>query len=127
MFGLRCEDHTWRRNIVWLERPDAVAWECSTLAAERMAECDLNLLWKLGAPITVKVGGKILSLDEWRKFKGKELDRKSIVVDPHFVGASRYDYRLMPDSPALKLGFQSFDISICGTLKDYPAALDIAN
>src|SRR5690606_2139988 len=55
MFDLRCEEHVWRRNIVWLQNPDAVAWQCSALAAERMRECDRNLFWKEGQPVTVKV------------------------------------------------------------------------
>ncbi|MFA5057539.1 MAG: right-handed parallel beta-helix repeat-containing protein [Opitutaceae bacterium] len=123
MFDLRCEDHIWRRNIIWLENPDAVAWQSSVPAAERMTECDQNLFWKQGAPITVKMGDKILSLEEWRRFGGLNHDGRSIVADPRFVDAPRHDYRLQTDSPALKLGFQPFDISACGLLPDYPATV----
>lgn len=124
MFDLRCEEHVWRRNIVWLQNPDAVAWQCSALAAERMRECDRNLFWKEGQPVTVKVTEKILSLEDWRRFQGLHRDRYSIVADPLFVDAERHDYRLRPDSPAFKLGFEPFDISACGLLEDYPENLE---
>jgi len=36
-------------------------------------------------------------------------DLGSIVADPKFVGPSRYDFRLRPNSPTLKIGFVPFD------------------
>lgn len=44
------------------------------------------------------------SLDEWRQ-RGHDL-RSLINVDPQFVDWSNDDYRLKPQSPAYKLGFQ---------------------
>ena len=41
-------------------------------------------------------------------------DRKSVVVDPLFVNAGNYDFRLQPESPALKMGFQQIDMSTVG-------------
>jgi hypothetical protein len=36
------------------------------------------------------------------------------VADPRFVNPKEYDFRLQPDSPALKLGFAPIDISASG-------------
>jgi len=36
------------------------------------------------------------------------------VADPGFVDPSKDDYRLKPDSPALKLGFKPFDFTRAG-------------
>ena len=55
--------------------------------------------------------GKVLSLDEWRKL-GYETN--SLIGDPCFVDPENDDYRLKPDSPALKLGFQQIYVNMIG-------------
>jgi hypothetical protein len=37
-----------------------------------------------------------------------------VYADPRFVDADRFDFRLRPDSPALKLGFHPIDLSQVG-------------
>jgi hypothetical protein len=39
---------------------------------------------------------------------------KSVIADPMFVNPANYDFRLRPDSPALKMGFQQIDLSTVG-------------
>ena len=54
------------------------------------------------------------TFDEWQ---AKGMDAHSLVADPQFVDAARYDFRLKPTSPALKLGIRSIDTSengLCG-------------
>ena len=52
-----------------------------------------------------------LSLERWR---GRGQDKNSIFADPLFVDPRHDDFRLRPDSPALKLGFKPIDISTVG-------------
>jgi hypothetical protein len=47
-------------------------------------------------------------------------DQHSVVSDPLFVNLQENDYRLQPDSPALKLGFQSFAITDIGLTNEFP-------
>jgi hypothetical protein len=43
------------------------------------------------------------SLEKWRE---AAFDRNSVLADPLFVNSSKGDYRLRPESPAIKLGFK---------------------
>lgn len=70
-----------------------------------------NILWGVDAD-AVRAG-----LDKLQK---KGVDTGSIVADPLFVDMDNYDFRLKPDSPALKKGFRPFDTSKIGLL-DNPA------
>lgn len=60
-------------------------------------------------------GTRLLSWDEWRQH-GK--DRDSLLADPKFVDPSKRDYRLQPDSPALRLGFQPIPLEKIGPYQD---------
>jgi hypothetical protein len=48
-------------------------------------------------------------------------DRDSLVADPQFRNPWKDDFRLTPDSPALRLGFKPIDTRTCGITQ--PAAL----
>ncbi len=60
------------------------------------------------------------ALGEWR---GLGFDRNSVFADPMFVDPKNNDYRVRPQSPALKLGFQNFDMNGFGLTKDFPECL----
>ena len=53
----------------------------------------------------VKFGGG--SFEDWRK---RGYDQNSVYADPMFVDPDNYDFRLKPESPALKLGFEPSDL-----------------
>ena len=58
---------------------------------------------------------RLLSWDEWRA-TGK--DAHSVFADPLFVDPANHDYRLRPDSPALKLGFKPIPFDKIGPYAD---------
>jgi Right handed beta helix region len=45
-------------------------------------------------------------VDEWKSWQVEGFDQHSQISDPKFMNAEKDDYRLSPDSPAWKLGFE---------------------
>ena len=104
-------NNVFRHNIVAFRRGNLIRvnrWHDKVLA-----ECDRNLYWLIGGDLS-KAEGPLTpkgSLAQWRE---AGFDGNSVVADPRFAGAEKDDYRLLPDSPALKLGFQPTDLSKIG-------------
>ena len=75
--------------------------------------------WKIGKNVYWSTAGPPefagMDFETWQE-KGKDVG--SIVADPLFVDAENDDFRLKPDSPALKLGFKPIDLSKTGLYGD---------
>ena len=87
---------------------------------DRVAACDYNLYFKPGGLLSIKGGPADGSFEKWGQILGGRFDAHSVVGDPMFVDPARRDYRLKPDSPARKLGFQDIDTSPIGLKDDFP-------
>ncbi len=61
---------------------------------------------------------EIEMLDEWKSWQALGMDQHSLIADPLFVDAANDDYRLRPDSPAYKLGFQPIPFDKIGPYQD---------
>jgi len=66
-----------------------------------------------------KAGAETLRFSQatWEDWRHRGHDLHSLVADPLFVAPQRYDFRLQPESPALKMGFQPIDVSQVGIRK----------
>lgn len=62
-------------------------------------------------------GRERYTLEQWQALG---YDQHSTFADPMFVDAAKGDYRVKPESAALKLGFKNFDVSRAGLLPDFP-------
>ncbi|MCL2744140.1 MAG: right-handed parallel beta-helix repeat-containing protein, partial [Planctomycetaceae bacterium] len=65
---------------------------------------------------------EVETLDEWTSWQGKGRDVHSAVADPLFTGGKERfetaaDFRLRPNSPALKLGFKQIPVDKIGPYK----------
>ncbi len=103
----RAEPHrsfSFERNIVYFDQGRLLGsnWTGDGFAMKSNLYFDTR-----GADI--RFAGK--SFAEWRA--GGQ-DEGSAIADPLFVNASKFDFRLRPESPALKLGFVPIDMSAVG-------------
>jgi len=100
----REEDHIsffFERNIVYFNNGQLLGsnWKNGNY------RLDYNCYWDTSRP---EVDFKGMSLKQWQ---AKGQDVHSIVADPLFVNGEEFDFRLKPDSPAIKLGFKPIDMS----------------
>ena len=72
---------------------------------------DYNCYWNPTGKPPVFPGG--LNFKQWQATRQ---DVHSIFADPKFFDAERFDFRLKPDSAALKLGFQPIDATEIGLM-----------
>ncbi|MGJ8634111.1 MAG: right-handed parallel beta-helix repeat-containing protein [Luteolibacter sp.] len=76
------------------------------IAMAKDADTDYNIYFSTKDP---NLGKDILA-----KHRAKGIDANSLAVDPLFVDPENGDFRLRPESPALKLGFKPIDLSKVG-------------
>ena len=108
----RVEPHrscTFERNIVYW-KTGKLFWQPS-LGGRKLA-FRRNLYWNASGQSPDFMG---LSFEEWRKAGH---DQDSVLADPLFVDPDRFDFRLKPGSPALKVGFEPFDYTKAGVYGD---------
>jgi len=84
-------------------------------------EFDYNLFYAEKGTPTITGVGKPMSLKQWQSTghltAEKGFDKHSVFADPMFVDQENGDYRVRPNSPALKLGFKNFPMNRFGVLK----------
>jgi hypothetical protein len=109
--------NVFQKNIVYWTEPNAKLFSSRNLPLDHNVWTG-NLYWhEGGGPMKIALGGKLgeLSLEEWQ---AKGIDAHSIAADPRFVNPAKDDYRLRPDSPALKMGFKPIPVEKIGLYKD---------
>ncbi|MBP6783382.1 MAG: right-handed parallel beta-helix repeat-containing protein [Verrucomicrobiales bacterium] len=82
-----------------------------------------NLYWPTDGKIPALLTKSSFTWDEWRKM-GR--DPGSLFADPLFEDVAKRDFRLKPGSPAEKIGFKPWDLTVAGVRKDDPAWREFA-
>ncbi|MFZ2148641.1 MAG: right-handed parallel beta-helix repeat-containing protein [Sedimentisphaerales bacterium] len=107
----RVEEHlsfTFENNIVYWNTGPLLSGPWTKVKVEMQNNCYWNASGQ-----EVRPAG--MTFAEWQQ-KGQ--DAGSIIANPMFVDAENLDFRLKPNSPALKTGFKPFDYSNAGVYGD---------
>lgn len=105
--------NVFRRNIVYYKNPAAKLFQYSRNDVPETNTSNDNLIWHDGLPLDVGLPG-VPREQQWQEWQRRGFDARSVVADPLFVDAARDDYRLRPDSPAFKLGFEPIPVEKIG-------------
>ena len=110
-----------KNNIFYWTNPKARALTGRGSAAELTnIVAEANVWWPAGDAADGKPSVSFLGAD-WAAWRRQGHDATGCVADPLFTDPAKGDWRLRPESPALKLGFREFDWTRAGVFKDDPA------
>ena len=108
----RVEDHlsfTFENNIVYFNEGVLLSGPWTKVKINM----DNNCYWNAAGSEPDFVGKK---LEDWRN--QTQHDKNSIVADPLFMNAEKFDFRLQNDSPVWKIKFKPFDYTKAGVYGD---------
>jgi hypothetical protein len=99
---------TCRRNLVYFKEGQAVGAYGNRHCGRDVCAFDRNLYWNAsGRPVLF--GDRTLA--QWQ---AAGQDKSSVIADPLFVAPEKGDFRLRPNSPAARIGFEPWDLSDVG-------------
>ena len=61
---------------------------------------------------------RVYKLEDWQKLG---FDQNSVFANPLFLDPTLYDFRVHPESPALKVGFKNFEMGKWGLTAEFPS------
>ena len=110
----RIEEHTTviiTNNIIYWENNSAAFWRGHEGVSGTTDDVvvDHNIYWN-----TKGIADNAFNCGSWDEWQKAGHDQNSKVADPLFRDVAKQDYRLRPDSPALKHGFEPFDYEQAG-------------
>jgi hypothetical protein len=103
------------RNILYYTDPKA-NYVRGSKWQQMLAESDYNLIWPAGQPVKMNLAD-VEDGNYWAAWQKLGFDQNSLIADPCFVDPKGDDYRLRPNSPALKLGFKPLPYEKMGLYK----------
>jgi len=114
-----------RRNIVVITRGETNVIGGHKFKPSEVKEMDHNLYYCMGKEPTIVVDKQAVDtapdvsdqIFYFRAYQKAGFEPHSIVADPLFMNPEQGDYRVKPDSPAIKLGFENFPMNQFGVIK----------
>ncbi len=107
-------DNVIQRNIMAYKGGEVRYMSITNLPTDRCT-CDNNLIFANNQPPAVLRDDRVMVT--WKMWQATGLDAHSQQANPKFKEASKDDYRLSDDSPALRMGFQPISTEKIGRQK----------
>ncbi len=108
------ENNRFVRNVVYYTNPDAVLFKSGGWNDRVVSESDWNIFFHVGSDDLASGENSVTPEGNFAQWQEAGYDRNSLVADPIFVNSTADDYRLKPESPALKLGFKPIPLDKIG-------------
>jgi Right handed beta helix region len=116
------------RNITVMADDDMYSFIAPPARGPWMEEVDYNCFFKQDGIFSSRVSElrgesgpsrevQHYTFDEWQSLG---FDKHSVVADPLFEDANEKNFRVRLESPALKLGFQNFEMGVWGLRAEFP-------
>jgi len=109
-------DNRFVRNIVYYSDPKARLFAIGGWTEKMIAQSDYNVFYNPAKAFLISRLPGTRPDESFAKWRELGYEAHSIVADPLFVDPSKDDYRLRPDSPALKLGFKPIPVEKIGCM-----------
>jgi hypothetical protein len=107
-YGMGGFELTCRRNLIYYQEGSAIGASGIENSGTNVCVFDRNLYWNTsGHPVLF---GN-MTLAQWQ---ATGQDKGSLAVEPLFLDPSHGDFRLRPDSPAVQIGFEPWNMSLVG-------------
>lgn len=116
--GATMSGNSFVRNIVYYSGQSSVLYGIYNDFDFATTISDYNLIYHAGLPLLVPFI-KAPPDQQWKVWQDKSLDQHSMIADPLFANIAKGDFHLLPNSPALKMGFQPIPIEKIGPY-NYP-------
>ena len=94
--------------------PKAILFAISDWTKEMIAESDYNVFFHFGKSLLIQSLPGVKPEQGFAKWRELGYEAHSQVADPLFADATHDDYRLKPESPALKVGFKPIPVEKIG-------------
>ncbi len=101
------------RNIIYSSNPYAEIFNVGG-KNDYPAESDYNVFYYTGGKTPIIGDSARVDANSYEAWLDLGYEKNSIVADPLFKDPVNHDYQLLPDSPALKLGFKPIDLKHVG-------------
>jgi len=102
---------TCRHNLIYYVEGQAIGNYGGGRWGRDVCAFDRNLYWNAsGNPV-------LFANKSFSDWQAVGQDKNSLIADPLFMDPERGDFRLKPDSPAAKIGFEPWDMSAVGPVK----------
>ena len=102
------------RNIVCYRDSDARLFSVGGFTEKMIEESDYNVYFAGGKAPIIRTLPDTTPAESFAKWKAFGYEAHSVVADPLFVDPEHNDYRLKPESPALRLGFKPIPVDKIG-------------
>jgi len=110
---MKMPDNRFVRNIIYNSNPYSEIFNVGN-KNDYPAESDYNVFYYTGGKTPIIGDSARIEVNSYAAWLDHGYEKNSIISDPLFKDPANHDYTLLPDSPALKLGFKQIDMKHVG-------------